>query len=140
MFTTWYQNIQLGTSGIKFYAHQNISWISIFKQTRSAIKTFWNVQRKCYLLKFWNRYFPNLNFWYIFLIMMEANYCTQYENVVYNPSDTNGDPFLIIDPTTIIFEVEFVKKWATNSPPSFFQILHICSILDTNFSTYFNKN
>ena len=56
LFTTWNQNIQLSTSGTNLLEHQNISWISIFKQTRSALKKrFGNVQRKCYLLKFWNR-------------------------------------------------------------------------------------
>ena len=41
--------------------------------------------------------------------MMEANYCTQYENVVSNvvyiQSDDCGVP-IPFDPTTILFEVE----------------------------------
>ena len=40
---------------------------------------------------------------------MEANYCTQYENVVYVPTDNVGAPFSI-DPTTIVFEVELFKE------------------------------
>ena len=44
---------------------------------------------------------------------MEANYCTQYENVVYvstpDVSDNVGAPFSI-DPTTIVFEVELFKE------------------------------
>ena len=45
---------------------------------------------------------------------MEANYCTQYENVVYVPtpdvSDNVGAPFSI-DLTTIVFEVELFKEF-----------------------------
>ena len=40
--------------------------------------------------------------------MMEANYCTQYENVVSNVVYIQSDDGEIpIDPTTILFEVEF---------------------------------
>ena len=39
--------------------------------------------------------------------MMEANYCTQYENVVSNVVYIQSDDGEIpIDPTTILFEVE----------------------------------
>ena len=42
---------------------------------------------------------------------MEANYCTQYENVVYipDPSDNVVASFSI-DPTTIVYKVELVKE------------------------------
>ena len=56
---------------------------------------------------------------------MEANYCTQYGNVVYqiipdnNVPDNVGAPFSI-DPTTVVYEVEskqnyFMKQCSSSS-------------------------
>ena len=79
--------------------------------------------------------------------MMEANsqydvlYITQEEfGQIKNENHQNAGAPYSIDPTTIVIQVKLVKEWATISRPSFFQILHLYPILNTNFSKYFNWN